>query len=123
MIISSICFWQKLLDAGADKDSLDNGEMTPVMWACHFDKYENMELLLNISHDDEMRFEIIDAEMKDKDQMGRNLLHWSISNSLHKQCFKVCGIIMLLLKHDKILLINIVLRFGILWSTKCNSPT
>ena len=80
---------QKLLDSGADKDSLDNDEMTPVMWACHFDQYENMELLLNISHEDEMRFEIIDAELKDKDKMGRNLLHWSISNAVNKQCFKV----------------------------------
>ena len=65
--------------------------MTPVMWACYFDQYENMELLLNISHDDEMRFEIIDAELKDKDKMGRNLLHWSISNAVNRQCFKVAN--------------------------------
>jgi len=63
--------------------------MTPVMWACHFDQYENMELLLNISHQDDMRFEVIDAELKDKDRNGKNLLHWSVSSTASKQCFKV----------------------------------
>ena len=59
------------------------------MWACHFDRYENMELLLNISHEDEMRFEVIDAELKDKDRNGKNLLHWSVSSTTSKECFKV----------------------------------
>ena len=59
------------------------------MWACHFDKCDNVEVLLAIQADDEMRFEVIDAEMKDVDIEGRSLLHWSVSRSVNKECFKV----------------------------------
>lgn len=88
--LNSIYFQQqKLLDAGGDKETLDNDEMTPVMWACHFDNHENVEVLLNISMDDEMRFEAVDSEVQDKDVNGKTLLHWSVSRSTSKQCFKV----------------------------------
>lgn len=80
---------QKLLAAGGDKETLDNDEMTPVMWACYFDNCENVEALLNISTEDEMRYEIIDAEIQDKDVNGKCLLHWSVARASSKQCFKV----------------------------------
>lgn len=80
---------QKLLSAGADKTCLDNDELTPVMWACHFDKYENVELILGIKGDDDMRFEVIDTEVKDQDTNGHSLIHWSVSGSNNKECFKM----------------------------------
>ena len=59
------------------------------MWASYFDRYENMEILLNIQNDDEMKFEAIDAEIQDKDLNGKNLLHWSVGRTHNKECFKV----------------------------------
>lgn len=85
---SSNCV-EKLLDAGADKNCLDNDEMTPVMWASHFDQCESVELLLNISDNDEMKYEAIDAELQDKDINGQSILHWSVSRSHNIRCFKL----------------------------------
>ena len=72
------------------------------MWACHFDKCENVEVLLAIQTDDEMRFEVIDAEMKDVDLEGRSLIHWSVSRSVNKECFKVSSsYIFIMLSYEK----------------------
>ena len=72
------------------------------MWACHFDKCENVEVLLAIQADDEMRFEVIDSEMKDVDVEGRSLLHWSVSRSVNKECFKVSSnYIFIMLSYEK----------------------
>ena len=64
--------------------------MTPVMWACYCDNSESVETILNITPEDEMRYEIIDAEMQDRDVHGKTLLHWSVGRSSNKHCFKVC---------------------------------
>ena len=68
---------------------MDNDNMNPVMWACYFDKVENVELLLNITCDDETRFETIDVEIKCCDKKGRCVLHWSVMKSENKDCLKV----------------------------------
>ena len=62
--------------------------MTPMMWACQFNKIKNMHILKN-AHE---RFDpTTDSIFYDKDNNGRTVLHWAVpvGNKYGLDCVEV----------------------------------
>lgn len=65
----------------------DKEGLTPAMWACHFDRKQNFETLLNVES-----YSIPAIDGIERDKRGRTWIHWSVysqSPDWSHDCLKV----------------------------------
>ena len=77
---------QLLLQHGAKVNAVDGEDLTPAMWACHFDQSANLNLLQTALARTDPRD---GALFEDTDIFGQTAIHWAVNKTGSMECLKV----------------------------------
>jgi len=92
-LIRSVC--QLLLNKGVDSDTRDRDGLSPMMWACRWDRIEHFDMLSKHSEMERRTKRnrqnqgAFDENGLERDDSGRTYFHWSVRRIEPLECLAV----------------------------------